>query len=284
MTMSIARIRTPNDPPDAAWNYKGHTYVGFGEYHDCDGNGFLDKHCEQCTTQDRTPATLNEDIKNQIFSGPLWPDENDEDGEWLPEDNPDARCEILEYDTEADSDVESMNISQCDDSDTGSADTNFSTLNALHELHGPPLPRHLPHGTIHKGFLHTRRQELQFLAEPFLSKQACGSYRLPLEHIAAPSCQSIQGINGHVLSVAEMKGCRNHRFLLAKPMHWQADESDSIFEYGSLFVLSGESNGSYISPVDPYVYPPRYSADRVNCCNLYVNSGCNVCELRYKGT
>ncbi|USP73104.1 hypothetical protein yc1106_00378 [Curvularia clavata] len=274
MAMSIARIRTPSDPPDTAWSYKGHTYVGFGQFQDIYGDAFPDQHCEQCTTLDRTPATLDEDIKNAGF-GPLWPDEQDEDHEWLPEEDSDARSEKLEYDSEADSDVESSDTSQYDDrdSDDGKNDTNIH--NALLELHAPPEPKHLPHGTLHKGYMYTREWQIPQYLGDLLQKRASGSYRLPLEHIAARSCKSLQGINGHVLSAEQMKGCRNHRFLLAKPLDWQADESDNIFESGSLFVLSGESNGSYISPVDPYVYPPRYGVDRVHCWTLYVNDGCN---------
>lgn len=120
--------------------------------------------------------------------------------------------------------------------------------------------------------------------EVSFEKQVCGSSKLPLEHIAAPFCQSLQGINGHMLNVEEMKGCRNHRYLLAKPANWQADESDSILEYSSSFVMSGESSRSYVSPVAPYVYPPRYGVDLVNCWNLYVNSGCNVCDPRSRTT
>jgi hypothetical protein len=278
MAMSVARIRTPDDPLDAAWNYKGHTYVGFGEFQDIHGSTFPDQHCEQCTTLDRTPASLDEDIKKAGFLGALWPDEDDEDAEWLPEDDSDARSEVLDYDTEADSNVELLDISQCDDKDAGDGG------NALRELHAPPLPRHLPHGTLRNGYMYAREQIGPQYLGGFLQKQACGSYRLPLEHIAAPSCQSLQGINGHVLSAEEMKGCRNHRFLLAKPPIWQADESDSIFESDSSFVLSGESNGSYISPVVPYAYPPRYGVDRVHCWTLYANEGCNVCEPRSRPT
>jgi hypothetical protein len=131
IAMSVARIRTPDDPLDAAWNYKGHTYVGFGECQDIHGGTFPDQHGEQCTTLDRTPASLDEDIKKAGFPGALWPDEDDKDAEWLPEDDSDARSEVLEYDTEADFDVESLGISRCDDKDAGDGG------NALRELHAP---------------------------------------------------------------------------------------------------------------------------------------------------
>jgi hypothetical protein len=140
--MSVARIRTPDDPLDAAWNYKGHTYVGFGECQDIHGGTFPDQHCEQCTTLDRTPASLDEDIKKAGFPGALWPDEDDKDAEWLPEDDSDARSEVLEYDTEADSDVESLGISQCDNKDAGDGG------NALRELHAPLHRRGIFH-TVH---------------------------------------------------------------------------------------------------------------------------------------
>lgn len=280
--MSVARIRTPNDPPDAAWNYEGHTYVGFNKFRDVYGDSFPDQHCEECTTLDRTPATLDEDIKNAVFGGPLWPDEEDEDDEWLREDDSDARSEMLEYDSEAHSDVELLDISPREDKDADEGTTDSEIHNALRELYAPPQPRHLPHGTLRNGYMYTREQQGPQYLGNLLQKQDCGSYTLPLEHIAAPSCQSLQGINGHMLSAEQMKGCRNHRFLLAKPVHWQADESDNIFEYGSSFVLSGESNGSYISPVQPYVYPPRYGVDRLHCWTLYINDGCNVCEPRFR--
>ncbi|CAN9146214.1 unnamed protein product [Alternaria alternata] len=281
--MSIARIRTPEDPPDAAWNYEGHSYVGFDEFRDIYGNAFPDRQCEQCTTLDRTPASLDKDIKNAIFGGPLWPDEDDGDGEWLPKDDSDAEREMLEYETEADCDVESSDTSQSDDENADGGDTDNNLRSALLELHAPPQPRHLPHGTLRNGYMYTREWEGPRYLGGLLPKQACGSYRLPLEHIAAPSCQSLQGINGHFLSVEQMKGCRNHRFLLAKPPDWQADESDNIFERGSSFVLSGESNGSYLSPVAPYVYPPRYGVDKVDCWTLTLERTVQNSQARLLG-
>ena len=70
------------------------------------------------------------------------------------------------------------------------------------------------------------------------------AHRLPLEHIASPSCQNVHGINGHKLSVAEMKNCRTHRFVIPKPDYWKSEEIDGIFGSDSYFILSGESNGS----------------------------------------
>ena len=277
----MARIRTHNDPPDAAWNYLGYSYVGFGTFQDIYGNDFPDESCEQCTTRDRTPASLDEDIKHAVFGGPLWPgDEDGEDGEWLPEDDSDARSSKLEYDSEASSEVELLDISPCDDEDADAEVTDTKPYNALRELHAPPPPRHLPHGTLRNGYMYTRESQGPQHLGHIAHKQISGSYTLPLEHIAAPSCQSLRGINGHKLGAEQMKGCRNHRFLLAKPLHWEPDGSDGILEQGSLFVLSGEANGSYLSPVAPYVYPPRYGVDQVHCWTLYVNSGCNVCGTR----
>ncbi|CAN9167191.1 unnamed protein product [Alternaria alternata] len=126
--MSIARIRTPEDPPDAAWNYEGHSYVGFDEFRDIYGNSFPDRQCEQCTALDRTPASLDKDIENAIFGGPLWPDEDDEDGEWLPKDDSDAEREMLEYDSEADCDVEWSDISQSDDENVDESGRGRGTL------------------------------------------------------------------------------------------------------------------------------------------------------------
>ncbi|KAJ5037621.1 hypothetical protein J3E74DRAFT_296789 [Bipolaris maydis] len=78
------------------------------------------------------------------------------------------------------------------------------------------------------------RPTFQYLKDR-LQDQQHGPPRFPLEHIASPTCQSVQGINGHKLSVAEMKGCRNHRFLLPKPSHWvppdwKPEAVDNIFE------------------------------------------------------
>lgn len=66
MDMSIARIRTPDEPRTAAWDYKGCNYVGFGTFdryryprrswstdHTTD-----DKDCTECTTLDRAAAVL----------------------------------------------------------------------------------------------------------------------------------------------------------------------------------------------------------------------------------
>lgn len=163
MAMSIARIRTPNNPLDAASNYRGHTYVGFGGYQDYQGGTFADQHCEQRTTLDRTPPTLEGDITNAHVHGPLWLDEDDGDGEWLPEDESEAGSEMLEYDTEAESSEESLDISQCDDTYT-------SILNALRELHAPPPPRHLPRGTWRNGYMYTREQVRPQSLRGFLRK------------------------------------------------------------------------------------------------------------------
>ena len=104
---------------------------------------------------------------------------------------------------------------------------------------------------------------------------------LPLEHIASPSCQNVHGINGHELSVAEMKNCRTHRFLIPKPTYWKGEAADGIFENDSWFMLSGESNGSYKSSEGHFVYPPRYGLDRVktDATPLRDNNGCNVSTL-----
>ncbi|CAN9141991.1 unnamed protein product [Alternaria sp. RS040] len=180
--MSIARIRTPEDPPDAAWNYEGHGYVGFDRFRDVYGNSFPDRQCEQCTTLDRTPASLDKDIKNAIFGGPLWPDEDAEDGEWLPKDDSGAGGEMLEYDSEADCVVESSDISQSDDESVDGEDTDNNIRSALRELHAPPQPRHLPHGTLRNGYMYTREWEGPRYLGDLLPKQACGS-ALAVEHM-----------------------------------------------------------------------------------------------------
>lgn len=289
--LSIARIRTPDDPPGAAWNNQGRHYVGFAPFKDFHNEVFPDQQCQQCTTLGRTPVNFHKDAENVLSGGPLWAEEDDEDGDWLPDDESDATDEPLEYDSDAtdepieydsefESGVEPSGFLESDVENDGGA------REALHGLHSPEPPTHLPHGTWLNGYVHSRdygREMLHQVVERNTSDYWCNPPDLtvltvPAEHIAAPSCQSLQGINGHVLSAEEMKNCRTHRFLLAKPPHWQADLNDQIFENSNMFVLSGEANGSYTTSQHKYpaVYPPRYDAAKIPM-TANPNYGCNVC-------
>lgn len=60
MDMSIARIRTPDEPRTAAWDYKGCNYVGFGTFDRYQPSHWTtdDKDCPDCTTLDRAAAVL----------------------------------------------------------------------------------------------------------------------------------------------------------------------------------------------------------------------------------
>lgn len=134
-----------------------------------------------------------------------------------------------------------------------------------------PSTKHTPHDTWDRGIRSTRDRSWQSLT----------AYKQD-EHIASPSCRSIQGINGHKLSVVEMKNCRNHRFLLAKPTHytppdWNSETVDKIFEENSLFVLSGESNGSDGEFDCHSIHPPRYGVNNYTVgTGGSPNDGCNV--------
>lgn len=273
--MSVSRIRTSDEPPDATWDIWGCNYVGFRGLRDYNGEVFPDQQCRDCTTINRTPDMLC-DTNDSDSQG----DAGLRNAEWLPEENS-AKYDPLEYDSDADSAKESHAESECS---TGAQEDNESIRNALCEMYCPSSNHHR-HGTWCNGLLYTRDGLIMNLKD-MLQRQACGPPELPLEHIAAPSCRSLQGINGHVLSMAEMKSCRNHRFLLAKSPDHQGT-TDSIFEANGLFVLSGESNGSYASGAGRYVYPPRHGLDRVGVWTDFVNDGCNVRMnhhvLRYDG-
>ncbi|EUC27423.1 hypothetical protein COCCADRAFT_111743 [Bipolaris zeicola 26-R-13] len=276
MDMAIARIRTPDEPPTAAWDYTGCNYVGFDVVRDFYGEIVEDHSCQQCTTADRTPAVFQHDPSDGYRDRP----EDQEDAEWLPDDNSCADSEPLEYDTDAD--VGPDDLSGSNDCDT--ADKNRATYrSAVRELYQPPLKGYPPHGTwdVDGRYLYTRDRRFQYLKDR-LQDQEHGPPRFPLEHIASPTCQSVQGINGNKLSVAEMKGCRNHRFLLPRPSHWvppdwKPEAVDGIFEKDSLFVLSGEANGSYASMAGQFVYPPRYGLDRVPVSADTANQDCWDC-------
>jgi hypothetical protein len=105
--------------------------------------------------------------------------------------------------------------------------------------------------------------------------------KIPPEHIASPTCRSLRGINGHVLSLAQMKNCRNVRFLVPKPLNWTTDVSEKLLEESSLFYLSGESNGSnfgvdgHFQPWRPF-YPPRHGLHELRTNWEFIGEGCDV--------
>ncbi|KAF5624610.1 uncharacterized protein FTJAE_10203 [Fusarium tjaetaba] len=78
------------------------------------------------------------------------------------------------------------------------------------------------------------------------------------EHIASPSCRLFDGINGHALSIAQMKNYRNVRYLVPKTAAWTAAEDEAILEQDSLFFLTGETNGSASEREWHSFHPPRH--------------------------
>lgn len=244
-------------------------------------NEFEDQDCQHCTTKDRGPA------KPPDLSA--WPDQDDQDDvDWAPDGhslNGDSSLECDSGQETEDSESGHEHPSRSDDASRGgemdSHDADDSTgQHPLRDLWASPLPERLPHGTWHNGYAYYagNRKQTHILYLP-----NAGSPNVPPEHIASSSCQSFQGINGHVLSVAQMKNCRNVRFLVHKPTHWTADASDQIFEASSttLFCLSGESNGSNMNESNYFrpwhsLYPPRHGVKEICTSWEYIGEGCNV--------
>lgn len=143
----------------------------------------------------------------------------------------------------------------------------------------PPRPERLPQGTWYKGFVFYSGNRR---AAKFDNLPGDDSKReIPLEHIAAPSCRSLQGINGNVLSVEQMKNCRNVRYIVPKPQNWEAEESDTLFEQDSLFFLSGESNGSNLGAGNSFIpwrsfHPPRHGVHEIMTSWEHIDEGCEV--------
>ncbi|KAJ4211723.1 hypothetical protein NW759_012324 [Fusarium solani] len=285
--MATARIRTSDEPPSAAWNYQGANYVGF--FDEPWGEDFQDQECQECTTADRTPADY-QILEFELL--PLWPECDEDDPDWLPDSQPHSHDEPLEYDSglEAeDSDngpsTSSYDESCCDDNDgdgqCGSYDGTPKQY-SLSDLFDPPRPERLPHGAWHRGFVHytgNRRlpEKRVLLPRGSISK-------IPPEHIASPTCRSLRGINGHVLSLAQMKNCRNVRFLVPKPLNWTTDVSEKLLEESSLFYLSGESNGSnfgvdgHFQPWRPF-YPPRHGLHELRTNWEFIGEGCDESDV-----
>ena len=151
MDMATARIRTPDEPPSAAWNWRGVNYVGF-RFLDYNGVEFPDRECRDCTTADRTPA----EIGTAEYSN-LWLDHEDEDdGEWLLDDSSQSDSEPLEYSSEAqgsdDSSAKGFDKGfdpSHSNQDSWRDDTN--TKYPLSEIYKPSRPERQPHGTWRDG-------------------------------------------------------------------------------------------------------------------------------------
>ncbi|KAH7244490.1 uncharacterized protein BKA55DRAFT_618690 [Fusarium redolens] len=274
--MATARIRTPDEPPSAAWNFEGADYVGFCEWPYQDE--FKDKDCQQCTTVDRGPARPPE--------VDAWPDQDDDDDpDWTPDAQSLSDKEPLEYDSswETESAESSLEDSAMPGREIGGGEeSHYSNETpdqfSLTDLYASPFPDRLPHGTWHNGLAYYSSNR------KYPQKWSLQSLRhsnvLP-EHIASPSCQSLQGINGHVLSVAQMKNCRNVRFLVPKSSSWKTDTSDQLLEgiSDNLFYVSGESSGSNMIESRHFrawhsFYPPRHGLKEINTSWVFIDEGC----------
>ncbi|KAI1032768.1 hypothetical protein LB504_006235 [Fusarium proliferatum] len=273
--MATARIRTPDEPFSAAWNLEGADYVGFRKWPHQDE--FEDRDSPQCATDDRgstRPPEIN-----------AWPDQDGEDDpDWTPDAQSSSDEEPLEYDsgweTESDGiEREISYISGEEDSDYSNTAPDQYPLADLYEI---PFPDRLPHGTWHNGLAYYTGDRQHSQKWSLLSPDHSN---VPPEHIASPSCQNLQGINGHVLSVAQMKNCRNIRYLVPKSSSWKADSSDQLLEASrdNLLYVSGESNGSNMTESRNFrgthsLYPPRHGLKEISTSWVYVSEGCMELE------
>ncbi|KAG5782521.1 hypothetical protein H9Q73_003822 [Fusarium xylarioides] len=259
--MATARIRTPDEPPSAAWNFEGADYVGFGKWPQQDE--FEDRDSLQCATEDRGP-TRPPEVN-------AWPDQDDEDDpDWTPDAQSSSDEEPLEYDSgwETESEDIETGVSSMSVNEDSDYSNNAPDHYPLTDLCEPQFPDRLPHGTWHNGLAYYTGDRQHPQKWSLLSLDHSNA---PPEHIASPSCQSMQGINGHVLSVAQMKTCRNIRYLVPKSSSWKADSSDQLLEGGrdNLFYVSGESNGSNMIESRNFrgihsVYPPRHRLKEIS--------------------
>ncbi|KAI1017205.1 hypothetical protein LB505_002028 [Fusarium chuoi] len=273
--MATARIRTPDEPPSAAWNLEGADYVGFRKWPHQDE--FEDRDSPQCATEDRGP-TRPQEIN-------AWPDQDDEDDpDWTPDGHISSDEEPLEYDSgwETGSDGIEPDVSYI----SGEEDSGYSNTAPdrypLADLYETPFPDRLPHGTWHNGLAYYTGDRQHPQKWSLLSLDHSN---VPPEHIASPSCQSLQGVNGHVLSVAQMKNCRNIRYLVPKSSSWKADSSDQLLEASrdNLFYVSGESNGSNMIESRNFrgihsLYPPRHGLKEISTSWVFVSEGCMELE------
>ncbi|OAK96610.1 hypothetical protein IQ06DRAFT_296644 [Phaeosphaeriaceae sp. SRC1lsM3a] len=147
LDMCIARIRTPEDPPDAARNNEGRDYVSFAPPRDYHGDLVPDEQCQECTTADRTSVNFHQDAKKILSGGPLWDEDEDSDDEWLPDDDTDEQHEPLEYDSEVESEIEFSGKATNDNDNVDDEDGDSSARDALRELPAPEQKMYMPHGT-----------------------------------------------------------------------------------------------------------------------------------------
>ncbi|KAM0191677.1 hypothetical protein ACHAPA_008302 [Fusarium lateritium] len=280
--ISVARIRTPDEPPNAAWNLEGINYTGFSKFPW--GEAFEDQECQDCTTKDRAP---NDPHFFNLENVACWPEADDEDdSDWLPDSQAGSESDSLEYNSgsedEGSCDLKGDSDIKNDDSERDSeedSDVNTANKYPLSQLHHPPRPKRLPHGTWHNGRVYHTINRQSDTQDPFPGDNEAAPY-VPPEHIAAPSCQSLQGINGHVLTVEQMKNCRNVRFLLPKPTGLTAEVSDELLEQDSLLFITGESNGSTLAAgqtvrVWRSFYPPRHGIHEMRTGWAFVEVGCH---------
>ncbi|KAH7183345.1 uncharacterized protein B0J16DRAFT_163720 [Fusarium flagelliforme] len=263
--MAIARIRTPNEPPSAAWNIDGANYVSWMKYPFNDVAE--DRDCKDCTTIDRTPADP------QVFEWetlPIWPEDDDsDDPDWVPDDQSCADSEPLEYDSEAESGSDDSSSETTEDHD------NTDGLYSVSNLCNQPRPERLPHGTWYNNkVFYTGTREAPLLCD-FPEQDG---RKIPHEHIASPSCQSLRGINGHVLSVEQIKNCRNSRLIIPKRANWELGAEDELLEKDSLFFLSGETNGSNAAQGNHWTawrsfYPSRHGVQELTTTWDCINNG-----------
>lgn len=283
--MATARIRIPGEPPSAAWTWEGADYVGFSSFTDFYGLVVADQECQQCTFANRTLPEFQTTAEATV-----WPD-HDGDAEWLPDCHSDSDSEPLEYNSDSGAgDFDRRSSSERDlydgprhsDNDSSEQNGNHESIDTqypLSELTDPEPPERLPHGSWHDGSIYyggdCHRPNRRYFGSAFWRLKA------PPEHIAASSCQNVQGINGHALSLAQMKNCRNIRFLMPKPSNWTLEASDQLLEESSLFYLSGETNGSNASAGRVFrawrpFYPVRHGLQELHMDWLNVGEGCNV--------
>jgi hypothetical protein len=161
MDMSIARIRTPDEPPTAAWGFEGCTYVDIDATKDFEGGFYVhdygNKNCQDGTTVDRSAALLGHDNNRGHETGDA-DSEGEDDAEWLPDDESLVDCEPLEYDANADTGSENS----CQNERYDAADRDYAShREALEEMYRPPLNEHPTHGTWDQGLLYSRDHSYQ---------------------------------------------------------------------------------------------------------------------------
>jgi len=230
-------------------------------------DGAEDRDCKDCTTIDRTPADP------QVLEWdtlPIWPEDDDSDDlDWVPDDQSCMNTEPLEYDSEAESGPDDSLSETTEDHDD--TDELYSVSNLCNQ----PRPERLPHGTWYNNkVFYTGTREAPLL----LDFPEQDGRKIPLEHIASPSCQSLRGINGHVLSVEQMKNCRNLRLILPKQANWELGAEDELLEKDSLFFVTGETNGSSATQGNHWAgwrsfYPSRHGVQELTTNWESVNVG-----------